>query len=278
MIPEELTKAIQHAFVEGKRPFMVNATCGSTVLGAFDNLEEISRICKRFDIWLHVDACLGGTVLFSPKYRHLMNGIENANSFTVNPHKSIGVPLQCSLFLIREKGFLDACNSSKAEYLFQPDKFYDTSYDTGDKSIQCGRKVDAFKFWLMLKAHGSDEIAHLVDHAFACAHYLAGKMRVNDGFRLVLDRVEYTNVCFWYIPRKFRGMEENEEFWDNIYQTVLRIKEKMVKAGTLMIGYAPLQSKGLGNFFRMVVTSHSRPTKASMDFVMKEIERLGEEE
>lgn len=278
MIPEELAVEIQKAFAEGKRPFLVNATAASTVLGAFDDLTEISHICKRYDLWLHVDACLGGTVLFSDKYKHLMDGIEHANSLTINPHKSIGVPLQCSLFLIRENGFLDACNSTHAEYLFQPDKFYDVSYDTGDKSIQCGRKVDAFKFWLMLKAHGRAEISHLVDHAFACAHYLAGKIRVNDGFRLVLDRVEYTNVCFWYIPRKFRGAEENEEFWDNIYETVLVIKEKMVRAGTLMIGYAPLPNRNIGNFFRMVVTCHSRPTKDSMDFVLKEIERLGEEE
>lgn len=278
MLTNELNQAIQQAFVDGKRPFMVNATCGTTVLGAFDDLEEISHICKRYDLWLHVDACLGGTVLFSEKYRHLVNGIEKADSVTYNPHKTFGIPLQCSLFLIREKGFLDACNSSHADYLFQQDKFYDVSYDTGDKSIQCGRKVDAFKFWLAVKAHGASEISHLIDHAFACAHYLAGKIRLNDGFRLVLDRVEYTNVCFWYIPRKFRNQEETEEWWDNIYETVLVVKERMTKQGTIMIGYAPLPGKNIGNFFRMVVTCHSQPTKESMDFILTEIERLAEEE
>lgn len=279
MIPDELTREIQKAYADGKKPFMVNATCGTTVLGAFDDLEEISHICNRYNVWMHIDACLGGTALFSNKHKSLLQGMEKANSITFNPHKTLGVPLQCSLFLIKEKGFLDACNSSHADYLFQQDKFYDVSYDTGDKSIQCGRKVDAFKFWLMLKSHGTAELSHLVDHAFACAHYLAGKMRVHDGFRLVLDTFQYTNVCFWYIPKKFRNADvENEEWWDNIYNTVLRIKEKMVTNGTLMIGYAPLPNKGIGNFFRMVVTCHSRPTRESMDFVMTEIEQLGEDD
>lgn len=108
---------------------------------------------------------------------------------------------------------------------------------------------------------------------------MAGKLRVHDGFRLVIDRFEYTNICFWYIPHKFRDVEEeNEEWWDNIYETVLKIKEKMVTQGTLMIGYAPLPNKNIGNFFRMVVTAHSRPTRDSMDFILKEIERLGEED
>lgn len=279
MIPEELAKEIQKAYTEGKKPFMVNATCGTTVLGAFDDLTEIAHVCKRYNVWMHVDACLGGSVLFSHKHRPLLEGIEKADSVAFNPHKTMGVPLQCSMFLIKEKGLLDACNSSHADYLFQQDKFYDVSYDTGDKSIQCGRKVDVFKFWLMLKSHGLAEVSHMIDHAFACAHYLAGRIRVHDGFRLVIDRFQYTNICFWYIPMKFRNAEEeNDEWWDNIYETVLKVKEKMHTQGTLMIGYAPLPNKGIGNFFRMVVTTHCRPTRESMDFILKEIERLGEDE
>lgn len=171
MIPEELAKGIQTAYAEGKKPFMVNATCGTTVLGAFDDLVEIAHICKRYNLWMHVDACLGGSVLFSHKHRPLLDGIEKADSVAFNPHKTMGVPLQCSMFLVKEKGFLDACNSSHADYLFQQDKFYDVSYDTGDKSIQCGRKVDVFKFWLMLKSHGVAEMSHLIDRKIDSFRY-----------------------------------------------------------------------------------------------------------
>ena len=77
--------------------------------------------------------------------------IFQVDSIAWNPHKMIGAPLQCSPFIVRHKGALHQCNSANATYLFQQDKFYDVTYDTGDKSVQCGRKVDAFKLWFMLK-------------------------------------------------------------------------------------------------------------------------------
>lgn len=77
----------------------------------------------------------------------------------------LGAPLQCSLFLTRHNGLLHQCNSAAATYLFQQDKFYDVSYDTGDKSLQCGRKVDGFKLWFMWKARGDSGFELAVDKA-----------------------------------------------------------------------------------------------------------------
>ncbi len=78
MIPEELDKCIENVIKEGKVPLAVNATCGTTVLGGYDDLEAISGVCRKFNpaIWLHVDACWGGTVMLSNKYKHLMNGVD----------------------------------------------------------------------------------------------------------------------------------------------------------------------------------------------------------
>lgn len=75
-----------------------------------------------------------------------------ADSVTWNPHKMLTAPQQCSTFLTRHERVLTDSNSSCAQYLFQKDKFYDTTYDTGDKHIQCGRRADVFKFWFMWKA------------------------------------------------------------------------------------------------------------------------------
>jgi Glutamate decarboxylase and related PLP-dependent proteins len=75
-----------------------------------------------------------------------------ADSVTWNPHKLLAVPQQCSVLLVQHADLLRACHSRNAAYLFQKDKFYDTSYDTGDKYLQCGRRADVFKFWFMWKA------------------------------------------------------------------------------------------------------------------------------
>ncbi|XP_055607467.1 acidic amino acid decarboxylase GADL1 [Uranotaenia lowii] len=276
MIPEELERSINMVLESGKKPFFVNATAGTTVLGAFDPFHEIADVCNKHDLWMHVDSCLGGTAILSKNHASKLSGVERAQSLAWNPHKTLGAPLQCSIFIIKQKGLLHECNAANADYLFQQDKFYDISYDTGDKSVQCGRKVDAFKIWLMFKARGSLGLANLVDNAFECASLFTDEIRNRDGFRLVLEEFQYTNVAFWYIPKSMRNDRENEQWWAKIYKITTQIKEKMVIDGSVLIGYVPLPHKKIGNFFRMVVTCHPRPSMKSMMFIINEIERVGE--
>lgn len=212
--------------------------------------------------------------MFSSKYKNRLNGIHRANSISWNPHKSLGVPLQCSMFLINEKGLLHRCNSAAATYLFQEDKFYDVSYDSGDKSIQCGRKVDVFKFWLMLKARGLSGFEKLIDNSIEKANYLGQQISKREGFRLVIENIQYTNVCFWYIPKSFRLMKDG--CWDALYKIVPIIKENMILQGAIMVNYAPLPSKNIGNFFRMTLACFPPPTEENIDFLLDEIEKLGE--
>nr|CAD7592325.1 unnamed protein product [Timema genevievae] len=147
-----LQEQIQRTLDEGARPFMVSATAGTTVLGAFDPLSSISTICKKYGLWFHVDAAWGGGALFSQQHKHLLDGIHRADSVTWNPHKLLTAPQQCSTLLLRHQGVLSSCHSTSAQYLFQKDKFYNVKFDTGDKHIQCGRRVDVLKFWFMWKA------------------------------------------------------------------------------------------------------------------------------
>lgn len=189
----------------------------------------------------------------------------------------MGVPLQCSIFLVNQKGLLHECNSSSANYLFQQDKFYDTSYDKGDKSLSCGRKVDAFKFWMMWKKRGSVGFERLLDNAFEMAEYLASEISKRSGFKLLIPNFEYTNVCFYYFP-KFMQLKEtkDDKWWKNISKITTLIKERMMINGNLMVGYSPLPHKNIGNFFRMVITIQPIPSKESMNFVLDQIKKIGE--
>lgn len=73
---DHLVKEVERAVAEGARPFMVSATAGTTVLGAFDPLEIIADVCRKYGMWFHVDAAWGGGALVSRKYRHLLKGVE----------------------------------------------------------------------------------------------------------------------------------------------------------------------------------------------------------
>ncbi|XP_071103168.1 cysteine sulfinic acid decarboxylase-like isoform X1 [Haliotis cracherodii] len=272
MLSSALEDAILKAKGNGMDPVMVNATAGTTVLGAYDPLVDIADVCEKYGIWMHVDGAWGAGVLLSGSLRHLMTGIERADSLTWNPHKMMGAALQTSAFLTRHKNLLSECHSAKAKYLFQQDKFYDVSYDTGDKSVQCGRKVDVLKLWMMWKAKGDNQFERDIDNIFACSRYLTKKLQSTEGFRLVLEEPECTNICFWYIPPSMRNKPEDRDWWEALAKMAPRIKQRMTEEGTLLIGYQPDGHRV--NFFRMVV-SNTSSTLYDMDFVVSEIDRLG---
>uniref|UniRef100_A0A8K9X2C8 Glutamate decarboxylase 1b n=1 Tax=Oncorhynchus mykiss TaxID=8022 RepID=A0A8K9X2C8_ONCMY len=263
VIPADLEAKILDVKQKGYHPLFVNATAGSTVYGAFDPINEIADI---YGAW-------GGGLLMSRKHRHKFSGVERANSVTWNPHKMMGVPLQCSAILVREKGILAGCNSMCAGYLFQPDKQYDVSYDTGDKAIQCGRHVDIFKFWLMWKAKGTIGFEQHIDKCLDLSQYLYDKIRNRQGYEMVFQGPQHTNVCFWYIPPSLRGLEHNsEEYREKLHKVAPKIKAMMMESGTTMVGYQPQGQKV--NFFRMVV-SNPAALQSDIDFLIDEIERLG---
>uniref|UniRef100_A0AAR2J6D1 Cysteine sulfinic acid decarboxylase n=1 Tax=Pygocentrus nattereri TaxID=42514 RepID=A0AAR2J6D1_PYGNA len=272
MIPEDLEAKIVHAKSQGAVPFFVNATAGTTVQGAFDPLDRIADISERNGIWMHVDAAWGGSVVFSKKHKHLIAGMERANSCTWNPHKMLMAGLQCSVFLMRDTtNLLMHCHCANATYLFQQDKFYDMSLDTGDKSIQCGRKVDCLKLWLMWKAIGAQGLANRVDIAFASTRYFVEELKKREGFQVVSEP-QFVNVCFWFIPPSLRGKENSPDYQEKLAKVAPVIKERMVKKGSMMVGYQPLD--GRVNFFRMVILS-PQLNHSDLDFFLDEVERLG---
>uniref|UniRef100_A0A8C3DHZ1 Cysteine sulfinic acid decarboxylase n=1 Tax=Corvus moneduloides TaxID=1196302 RepID=A0A8C3DHZ1_CORMO len=251
MIPEELEKEIQRVKAEGSEPLFVCATSGTTVLGAFDPLDAIADVCARHGLWLHVDV---------------------TDSVTWNPHKLLMVGLQCSAFLLRDSsGLLQRCHGVGASYLFQRDKFYDVSLDTGDKSPQCGRRADGLKLWILWKAVGSRGLGRRVERAFAATRYLLEQVKRREGFQLVMEP-EFLNLCFWFIPPSLRGQESSPEFWDKLGKVAPAIKEKMIRRGSMMVGYQPQGSRV--NFFRQIVTNPA-VTRQDLDFFLDEIQELG---
>ncbi|KAL4657159.1 glutamate decarboxylase 1-like [Arapaima gigas] len=258
---------------QGLVPFYVSATAGTTVYGAFDPLGDIADVCESHGLWMHVDAAWGGGLLMSKKHAGKLRGIERAASVTWNPHKMMGVPLQCSAILVRQKGLLQECNQLCAEYLFQPDKHYDVTYDTGDKSIQCGRHVDVFKLWLMWKAKGSEGFGSQINCCLENAEYLFNKLENRADFELVFKtKPEHSNVCFWYIPDSLRAAPRGPEWNRKLHEVAPKVKAKMIEEGIVMVGYQPLGEKA--NFFRCVF-SNPATSREDVDLLVDEIARLG---
>ncbi|XP_069194141.1 cysteine sulfinic acid decarboxylase-like [Procambarus clarkii] len=273
MSVQHLKECITKARKEGATPFMVCATAGTTVLGAYDPVDAVADVCQAEGIWLHVDAAWGGGALLSPRHSHKLKGIHRADSVTWNPHKLLACPQQCSVFLTRHVGLLKDCNSASAAYLFQKDKFYDTTYDTGDKHLQCGRRADVLKFWTMWKAKGTKGLEQHIDQLFEMSQLFADKIRTRQGFRLVMEP-ECTNVCFWYEPTSLRGKRRHPQYKQLLNAVAPRIKERMVKSGSMMVTYQPLRERP--NFFRLVL-QNSQVDQSDVDYFVHQFEELGKD-
>ncbi|KAJ1725854.1 Glutamate decarboxylase 2 [Coemansia biformis] len=173
----ELRRMMQHAIDSGQTPFFVNATMGTTVLGACDPLEDIAAVCKEYSVWLHVDGSWGGPLaLFAESPDMAPTFVMphgRVDSMSVNPHKLLGVPLQCSFLLVREG--LDVMRQAlglNASYLFHSEgsdgeesQPGEGNLDVGDATLGCGRRPDALKFWLMWRYYGTRYFINRVSHA-----------------------------------------------------------------------------------------------------------------
>ncbi|XP_055528972.1 glutamate decarboxylase [Wyeomyia smithii] len=275
MIPTELERLILERKSRGQIPFFVNATAGTTVIGAFDPINAIADISEKYNCWFHIDAAWGGGLLLSKKYRHpRLSGVERADSVTWNPHKLMGALLQCSTIHFKQDGLLISCNQMSAEYLFMTDKLYDISYDTGDKVIQCGRHNDVFKLWLQWRSKGTEGFSKHMDHLMELTEHQVRRIKQqSDKFHLIMEP-ECTNVSFWYIPRRLRGVPHDARKEQELGKICPIIKSRMMQTGTLMVAYQPDDRRP--NFFRSIISSIA-VTEADVDFMLSEIDRLGQD-
>lgn len=194
MIPEKLEQQIKEDIKNGGVPTYVNATAGTTVLGAFDPIDKIADITEKYDIWLHVDGAYCGSVLFSDKYKHLLKGVERSNSFSYNAHKMLGTPLTCSILLVNDKKHLHTSFSNDASYLYQTDG---DDFNLGKTSFQCGRRNDALKFWTLWKSIGTKGLEQIVDQQFELANVALDYIRNNPDYTLY-SFDNSISICFNY--------------------------------------------------------------------------------
>ncbi|PWN29954.1 PLP-dependent transferase [Jaminaea rosea] len=217
----ELQRVLQEAYenTEGSPdrtagwPFFIGATAGTTVLGAFDDLAGIASVVRSLQThhagaqpWLHVDGSWGGPVLFSSHSRRLMAGVEHADSVTINPHKALNVTQQCSFALFRH-GTTLAANVTGAKYLFHGTgtgmEREALRRNPGSKTMGCGRRADAFKFYVAWLHTGASGFGGHIDQGVAMARRVADLLETGK-YKETLQLAEampsredlFFNVCF----------------------------------------------------------------------------------
>lgn len=273
MLPAALERAIADARALGLTPLAVNASAGTTVVGAFDPLDELAAICRREDLWLHVDGCFGASLLFSPAQRRWLAGIEHADSIAWNLHKMMGMPQQCSALLLRQPEQLRSCFAEQAEYLFQPDKPH-AALDSGDLGFQCARRIDVLKAWLSWKRHGDAGMAARIDAAVANADYLRERIAAAPNFASAHPGGP-CNVLFWWLPRSLRPFalaHADAATRARLHALTAAIKLGLRARGQVMLSFSPIDAGP--NCFRMLFIN-PEVERDDIELVLAEIDAVG---
>jgi len=266
MNTEALEFAIQTAIKENKTPFFIGATAGTTVLGAFDPIEDIASIASKYNLWLHIDGAFGGSALLSNRHNSLLAGSELADSFSWDAHKMMGVPVPCSVILTRNSGVLyDACTTTDVEET--PSYVYHNiggeSFDLGEKSLQGTRRADVLKLWFSWKYYGDEGYEYLLNHVVELAEYAEQKIKMNPFLEMAFPR-QFVNLCFRYKPKA----------GENVDQINIRVQKQLMKKGQAYINYT--QVKGLTVLMLNVV--NPLVAEEDIDYLLNRVIEVGQEQ
>ncbi|AJT67984.1 pyridoxal phosphate-dependent decarboxylase family protein [Streptomyces chattanoogensis] len=193
----DLADELARCHRDGLIPMAVVATAGTTDFGSIDPLPEIADLCARYGAWMHVDAAYGCGLLVSRR-RELLNGIERADSVTVDYHKSFFQPVSSSAVLVRDRSTLRHV-TYHADYL-NPRRMAERRIPNQvDKSIQTTRRFDALKLWLTLRIMGAGALGELFDEVIDRAADAWKLLHDDPRFEVVVEP-QLSTLVFRYVP------------------------------------------------------------------------------
>ncbi|MFW6079354.1 MAG: pyridoxal phosphate-dependent decarboxylase family protein [Gemmatimonadota bacterium] len=253
--PDALHAAIEEDVRAGRRPVLVVANAGATNTGAVDPLPALADVCRERGVWLHVDAAYGGYAVLSERGRTLLEGIERADSVTLDPHKWLYQPYEAGCLLVRDGRRLDDAFHIMPDYLQDTDTRRHAGNDGGaawwrggvnfaDRGLQLTRATRAVKIWLSLQTFGVDAFRATIDRCFDLA--LHAQRRIEDSPTLeLLSPARFGIVCFRRRPADTGEVGRSadpttEERLDRINESLV---ERLSRSGVGMISSTRLDGR-----------------------------------
>lgn len=258
----------------GWNPTLVVCTLGTTVFGAVDPIVEVQEICKKHNLWHHVDGAWGGPLVFTQV--EIQKALSVVDSVTFDFHKLLGGTLTKAIFITKKAHLLSQANSCVGtHYIFHEDE--DSFFDTGTKAIQCGRKVDSLSLWMTWKFLGHngfksyvDELMNLRTHALS----LIDKYNFK-----VLHEPEYLNICF-QVPLTSKKLKSGDNVAekkiinkDQLNDFQKQLRRQLVKDGRVLVNYSSTEEHGV--FIRLVL-NHLRLNEEVLTEIFKIIHQTAE--
>lgn len=256
---DELRQAIAADRRAGLKPICVVATAGTVNTGAIDDLPAIADLCRKEEVWFHVDGAFGALAFWSDRLRDRVQGLDRVDSLAFDLHKWGYMPYDIGCVLVRDAQMHKAAFATGASYL--------TAMERGpaaggirfaDRGVELSRGFRALKAWMSLKSLGIDRITAAIEQNVEQAQYLATRVNQSEELELAAE-VPLNIVCFRFAKARD---EENREI-------LMRLQESgiAVPSGTVL----------QGRFAIRVAISNHRSRKEDFDLLVETVLRIGRE-
>ncbi len=259
-----LAEALQRSCDEGLVPMAVVATAGTTDFGSIDPLPRIADLCQQYGAWMHVDAAYGCGLLVSPRHRHWIDGIEKADSVTVDYHKSFFQPVSCGAFFTKDKPHLAAV-TYHADYLNPLSQSQEGTPNLVNKSLQTTRRFDALKLWLTLRTMGADAIGEGFDRVIHLARQTYMLLLSEPNIE-VIHQPQLSTLVFRYRP----CLVCDESIFDEVN---VGIRKALARSGEALVAGTKVRGRQYLKFTLLNPTA----TISDIQAVLKLIKQQGAE-
>lgn len=218
-------------------PFVVFATAGTTDFGSIDPLVKLAEQAQRYGLWFHVDAAYGGACILSDLHRHKLNGIEFADSITVDFHKLFYQPISCGAFLVRKQEYFQSMQLHAA-YLNPEEDVQDGIPHLVGKSLQTTRRFDALKLYISLQSVGRKRFAEMIDQTIEVARLTAEEIVNDSSLELINPSPTLNALVFRYVLQESNEVQTDLEEHINYF-----IAKKLFDEGVAVLGQTKIAGK-----------------------------------
>ena len=242
----------------------VIANACSTAVGAHDNIHALADFCEAKKIWLHVDAAHGGGLLFSKKYRHLLNGIERADSVILDFHKMLLTPSLVTAVIFKNGNHSYQTFAQRADYLWANSESREW-YNLAKRTFELTKTTMSIRIYTVLKTYGEVVFTEYIDRQYDLGQTFAQLIEADGNFIMPVAVPESNIVCFRFLPDDFEKMSD-----EIIDQLNLKIRERVIQDGEYFI----VQTRVRGKVFLRVTLVNAFTSEKDLLGLLEKIKTI----
>lgn len=257
MRPDALEEKMKLDLSGGTVPIAVVATAGTTLTGAVDSISELADVCERHGTWLHVDGAYGLPAAAVSQTAPLFDGLERADSATLDAHKWLGVQKSCSAVLMRRAGHLRAAFGHEERYMLHEGDVANPV----DRTLEYSRPLRSLKLWMAFRVHGADRYRTWISRTIKNACHFTESTKRSPHFELLHEPMLST-VCFRHAPPNVPDLDAHN----------LRLATEIQRDGRVFLAPASVDGKAC----LRVCFVNFRTTADEVEYAVKVIEEIGD--